>query len=351
MAEPTDLSYNLFSADEEWLSRQSEPVIDPDLPIIDPHHHFWDRPSRYLFDELLKDTGSGHNIRATCYMQCRSMYRADGPPEFAALGETEFVNGIAAMSASGLFGPIRICAGIVGHADLLLGARAGAVLEAQIRAGNGRFRGIRNSSDWHADDSIRGTPVAPPKGLLLDAKFREGFACLAPLGLTFDGWMWWTQLGEFASLADAFPETGMVLDHFGGVLGIGAHTGKLAEDFPAWQKAIRDVAKRANVSIKLGGLSMRTAGFGLRERPAPAGSEELAGLWKPYFETCVEAFGVERCMFESNFPVDKVCVSYGTLWNAFKRLAAGCSAAEKSALFFGTAAKVYKLDIKPSSGS
>lgn len=339
---------NLFAVDEDWLSRQSEPIIEPERAIIDPHHHFWGRPARYLFDELLADTRSGHNIRATVYMQCRSMYREEGDPNFACVGETEFVNGAAAMSASGDYGPIRICAGIVGHADLLLGSQAGAVLEAQVRAGNGRFRGVRNSSVWHEDPSIRGTPHVPPKGMLLDQTFREGFAQLAPLGLSFDGWMWWTQIHEFAALADAFPATRLVLDHFGGVLGVGAHAGKLADDFPHWRAAIRDVAKRPNVAIKLGGLAMRTAGFALREQERPASSQELAGLWRPYFETCVEAFGAERCMFESNFPVDKVCVRYDTLWNAFKRLAAGLSEAEKSALFFDTAARVYRLDLASS---
>ncbi len=345
------ISDNLFDVDHAWLARRSEPVIEPERPIIDPHHHFWAEPSRYLFEELLADTRSGHNIRATVFIQCRSMYRADGPPEFACLGETEFVNGIAAMSASGSYGQVRICAGIIGHVDLLLGERAGGMLEAQVKAGNGRFRGIRNSSVWHEDPSIRGTPHIPPKGLLLDDTFRQGFACLAPLGLSFDGWMWWTQLGEFADLADAFPQTQLVLDHFGGVLGVGAHSGKLTEDFPHWQAAIRDLAKRPNVAVKLGGLAMRTAGFGLREREAPMSSDELAQMWRPYFESCLDAFGPQRCMFESNFPVDKVCVRYDTLWNAFKRLAAACNEAEKSALFFDTAAQVYRLDIAKPSGA
>ncbi len=343
MSGAEELNKALFGVDEVWLAKHDEPILEPELPIIDPHHHFWDRGGPYLFNELLKDTRTGHNIRATVYMQCRSMYRADGPQDLACVGETEFVNGIAAMSASGDYGPIRICEGIVGHADLLSGGRTRAILEAQVKAGNGRFRGIRNSSVWHEDQNIRGTPIAPPKGLLLDAKFREGFAELAPLGLTFDGWMWWTQIGEFASLADAFPGTGMILDHFGGVLGIGTHTGKRDQDFPAWQTSIRDLAKRPNVSVKLGGLAMRTTGFGYRELPMPMDSVELARLWKPYFDTCIEAFGVERCMFESNFPVDKVCVSYATLWNAFKRLAGGMTSDEKSALFFDTAAIVYKL--------
>ncbi len=345
MSADDELSRSLFGVDEAWLAKQSESILDPDMPIIDPHHHFWDRDSRYLFDELLKDTRSGHNIRATVYMQCRSMYRADGPPEFAPVGETEFVNGIAAMSTSGDYGPVRICQGIIGYADLLLGDRAGAVLDAQMMAGNGRFRGIRNSSVWHEDQNIRGTPIAPPKGLLLDAKFRQGFAGLAPRGLTFDGWMWWTQLGEFASLADKFPDTVMIIDHFGGVLGIGVHTGKRGDEFPAWQAAIRDLARRPNVSVKLGGLAMRTTGFGYREKPSPMESSELAKLWNPYFQTCIEAFGVNRCMFESNFPVDKVCVRYDTLWNAFKRLAADMTRQEKSALFFDSAARVYKLDV------
>ncbi|RDJ20300.1 amidohydrolase [Bosea caraganae] len=333
---------------QEQLARGEELVLEPELPIIDPHHHLWATPARYLLDELLADTGSGHNIRATVYLQCRSMYRQDGPPELASLGETEFVNGVAAMSASGLYGNTRHCAGIVGYVDLSLGGRASTVLEAHLRAANGRLRGIRNSSAWHRDPSIRPMPYVAPKEMLLNPKFREGFAHLAPLGLSFDVWTWWTQLSELVDLADQFETTSIVLDHFGGIVGVGEHDGKLAHDFPLWRSAIREVARRPNITVKLGGLAMQTAGFKLSERSTPASSEQLEDLWRPYFDVCIEAFGPQRCMFESNFPVDKAGgVSYRTLWNAFKRLAAGAGTEEKAALFFDTAARVYRLNVKP----
>lgn len=333
--------------DEEWLSRTREyEILEPGLPIVDPHHHLWDRETRYLLDELLDDTNSGHNIRATVFVQARSMYRADGPEEMRCIGETEFANGIAAMTESGSYGHLRACAGIVAFADLLLGDGAAPVLEAQIAAGNGRLRGIRNSAARHdVDPSIRSMPHVPPKDLLLDARFRKGFARLAPLRLSFDAWLYQVQIGDLISLADAFPDTRIILDHCGGVLGVGIHKGKREEEFPLWRSDIRALAERPNTFVKLGGLAMHNVGFGFRERPAPPGSQELAQLWRPYIETCIEAFGVTRAMFESNFPVDKLTVRYDSLWNAFKRITAGASPQEKAALYFDTAATVYRLDI------
>jgi len=333
----------LFSVDEAWLAKRREDIIEPDLPIVDPHHHLWDRETRYLFDELRADTGSGHDIRATVFMQCGSMYRADGDPDLAPIGETEFVNGVAAMSASGIFGAARLCAGIVGFADLTLGARVEPVLEAHIRAGGGRFRGIRHSTVWHADASIRTTPMLRPPGLMGDRSFREGFARLAPLDLSFDAWLYHTQLPEIVALARDFPETTIVLDHLGGIIGIGPHAGKRDEVFAQWRHDIAELARCPNVVVKLGGLAMRTCGFGFDEREMPPSSEELAIAWRPYIETAITDFGTERCMFESNFPVDKGSCSYPILWNAFKRLAAAASAPEKTALFSGTARRVYRL--------
>ena len=273
------------------------------------------------------------------------MYRADGDPAYASLGETEFVNGVAAMSASGGYGRLRACAGIVGHADLQrLGGAVEPVLEAHVRAGGGRFRGIRNSSVWDADTSIVTVPTPPPRGLLGDARFREGFARLAKFGLSFDAWLYHPQIGELAALARAFPDTTIVLDHVGAPLGIGAYKGRRAEVFEAWRDSIRDIARCPNVNVKLGGLGMKVMGFGFEEKPRPPASEELAQAWRPYLETCIEAFGIDRAMFESNFPVDKQSCSYAVLWNAFKRFAAGYSEAEKHALFAGTACRVYRID-------
>jgi predicted TIM-barrel fold metal-dependent hydrolase len=344
-AEPARPSIS-FPVDEPWLATHVEAALEPERPIVDPHHHLWERQQRYLFDELRADLGSGHNIRATVYLQCGSMYRADGDPAYASLGETEFVNGVAAMSASGGYGDLRACAGIVGHADLQrLGGDVEPVLEAHLRAGGGRFRGIRNSSVWDADASIVTTPMPPPRGLLGDRRFREGFAKLAKFGLSFDAWLYHPQIGELMDLARAFPETAIVLDHVGAPIGVGAYQGRRAEVFELWRDAIRDLARCRNVNVKLGGLGMRVMGFGFEEKPRAPASEELAQAWRPYLETCIECFGTERAMFESNFPVDKQSCSYAVLWNAFKRFAKDYSEAEKSALFAGTAARVYRLDV------
>jgi L-fuconolactonase len=341
----TEAEKTLFKINDVWLALRQEPILEPELPIIDPHHHLWDRGSRYLLDEFLRDVGSGHNIRATVYLQCDSMYRADGDLKLAPIGETEFANGVAAMSASGLYGPTRVCAGIVGFADLLLGGRVDQVLEAHMQAAVSRFRGVRHCSVWDADHTVKTTPMDFPKGLLLDAKFREGFARLSRLGLSFDAWLYHPQIPELADLAHNFPQTPIILDHIGAPLAIGDYAGKRDEVFAVWRRNIRELADCANAFVKLGGMGMHVFGFDFDEGAAPPSSEELARAWRPYVEVCVEAFGVERCMFESNFPVDKRSGSYAVLWNAFKRLAGGCSADEKSALFQGTAARVYRLAI------
>ncbi|HTO61386.1 MAG TPA: amidohydrolase family protein [Bradyrhizobium sp.] len=329
---------------EDWLALHTEEVLDPARPIVDPHHHLWDRGGqRYLIEEMAADIASGHNIVATVYVDCRSMYRAAGPEAFRPLGEVEFANGVAAMSASGAYGKARICAGIVGHANLLLGEGARAVLEAEIAAGNGRFRGIRHSSPWDADRNVAGMYATRPKGLLLDPTFRKGFACLAPLDLSFDAWLFHPQLGEFIDLARAFPDTRIILDHCGGPVGIGGYAGRREEILADWKGSIRQAAKCSNVVVKLGGLAMRLLGYDFHERRRPPSSEEAASAWRPYIETCIEAFGPERCMFESNFPPDKGQCSYQVIFNAFKRIAAQYSEAEKTAMFSGTATRVYRL--------
>ena len=271
------------------------------------------------------------------------MYRAGGPEEMRPVGEVEFAGGAAAMSASGGYGEAAICAGIVGHANLLLGEAARAVLEAEIAAGNGRFRGIRHSSPWDADPDVAGMYALRPKGLLLDPTFRKGFACLAPLDLSFDSWLFHPQIGELADIARAFPDTQIVLDHCGGPIGVGSYANRREEIFKGWKASIQDIAKCPNVAVKLGGLAMRLLGYDFHERPLPPSSEDLAAAWRPYIETCIEAFGPDRAMFESNFPPDKGQCSYQVIFNAFKRLAARYSEAEKTALFSKTATDVYKL--------
>jgi L-fuconolactonase len=322
-----------------------EAILEPDLPICDPHHHLWDFPtSRYLLPELLADVQSGHRVESTVFVECGSFYRAAGPEPMRFVGETEFVGGVAAMAASGRYGPVLACEGIVGRADLAQGAAVAAVLESHVRAGNGRFKGVRHAGAYDPSPDIRPSHTAPPPGLYGLAGFREGFARLAPLGLSFEAWQFHPQLGEVASLADAFPGTAILLNHVGGPLGIGPYAGRRAEVFADWRRGILDLAKRPNVSVKLGGLGMAICGFGFHKRETPATSAELAEAWKPYIETCIEAFGPERGMFESNFPVDRVSCDYPTLWNAFKRLASGASAAEKTQLFKGTARRFYRLD-------
>src|SRR5438445_1246015 len=218
---------------EDWLAQYTEEIIDPKRPIVDPHHHLWDRGGlRYLIEDMRDDIASGHNIVATVYVDCRSMYRADGPEAFRPVGEVEFANGVAAMAASGGYGKAALCAGIVSHVNLLLGDDARPVLEAEIVAGNGRFRGIRHSSAWHADPNVAGMYATRPKGLLLDSTFRKGFACLAPLGLSFDAWLFHPQIGELADLARAFPGAKLVLDLFGGPVGIGSSSGRREGTFP-----------------------------------------------------------------------------------------------------------------------
>src|ERR1700761_2327487 len=331
---------------EDWLAQHTEEIIDPKRPIVDPHHHLWDRGGlRYMIEELSSDIASGHNVLATVYVEARSMYRAKGPEELRPVGEVEFASGVAAMSASGGYGPALICDGIVGHANLLLGDRVKAVLEAEIAAGQGRFRGIRHSSAWDAEPAVASMYATRPQGLLLDATYRKGFACLAPLGLTFDAWLFHPQLGDFIDLARAFPQQRIILDHCGGPVGLGRFAGKREETFVAWKASIQEVAKCPNVVVKLGGLAMRLLGFDFHERPKPPSSEQAAAAWRPYIETCIEAFGPARCMFESNFPPDKGQCSYQVIFNAFKRIAAQYSETEKTALFSKTATEVYRLKL------
>lgn len=330
-----------------WLDKVQETALDPELPIIDPHHHLWDYPKvtggRYLLNELLADTASGHNIVATVFMECGSMFRSDGTEALRPVGETEFVQGVAAMSASGTYGATRVAAGIVGFADLSLGATVREVLEAHIAASPNRFRGIRHAAGWHASDDIRNSHSNPPEGLLKHKKFREGFAQLRPLGLSFDAWLYHSQIPELTDLARAFPETTIVLDHFGGPLGIGPFTGQADAVFNEWKQSIDALATCPNVVAKLGGINMPLNGFAWHKRDSPPTSTQLADATQRYYLHMVERFGVARCMFESNFPVDKVSCSYAVLWNSFKRIAKGFTSAEKAALFHDTAANVYRL--------
>ncbi|MGO9450121.1 MAG: amidohydrolase family protein [Candidatus Binataceae bacterium] len=331
---------------ETWLAQVSEDALEPSLPIIDPHHHLWDwSTSRYLLDELLADTGSGHRVIATVFVECASMYRADGPDTLKPVGETEFVNGIAAQSASGRYGATRAAAGIVSFADLTLGAAVEPVLQAHIAAAPSRFRGIRHAAAYDKSSEIRKSHTSPPPDLYQSKQFREGFAKLGAMGLSFDAWNYHHQIPALTDLARAFPYITIVLDHFGGPLGIGPYEGKRAEIFRQWKDDIADLARCPNVVAKLGGINMTVNGFGWHKRPKPPTSDELVSATLDYYLHAIDRFGPDRCMFESNFPVDKASCSYSVLWNAFKKIAAGFTAEEKAALFHRTAAKVYRLPL------
>jgi len=314
-------------------------------PPVHPFEHISYRKGHYLLDQLLEDTSSGHNIVATVYLECRSMYRADGPSEMKCVGETEFVNGQAAMAASGLYGKTLACAGIVSTAELLLGAEVGRVLDAHIAAGARRFKGIRRSTSYDADQGVLGPLNRNPPGVMMERTFREGFAELGKRGLSFDAWMMEPQLPELVDLARQFPQTPIVLDHVGTPLGIASYAGRLPERFGVWRENIRALARCENVHVKLGGLAMPFCNFPSMLSEARAPSEQLAQEWGPYIETCIETFGAKRAMFESNFPVDEVSCDYPTLWNALKLTASGASAEEKHELFHGTANRFYRLGL------
>ena len=329
-----------------WTKQRREPALEPDLPIIDPHHHLWDRKnSRYLIDQLLEDTSTGHNIVATVFMECGAMYRADGPEDLKPIGEVEFVNGVAAMSASGGYGKSRFSDAIIGHADLRLGKRVRPVLDALAAAGNGRFRGIRHGVTWDTGNAAKFGRNPAPQHQVLDPAFQEGFACLQPLGLSFESWQFHPQLPDTVALMRVAPETNVILNHVGGLLGIPPHDGNRDEVFKIWRDSMRALVQFPNLTVKVGGLGMLYCGFDFHLRDTPPDSEELAKAWRPYVETCIELFGVNRCMMESNFPVDKQSCGYGELWNALKRITQKYSAAEKLALYRDTAARVYRLAV------
>jgi L-fuconolactonase len=315
-----------------------EPALEPELPIVDPHHHLWDKPgARYIGSDFAADiAASGHRVTATVFVEGGVSYDTDAPPPLRPLGETRFAE--ACAIGSGLAG---VCAGIVGYVDLRLGSAAAPVIERHMAA-TSRFRGIRNSAVWDAHAPLR-TAIHPvDRGLLLDSGFRAGFATLGPLGLPFDSWAYFTQADELADLADAFPATTIVSNHVGGLIGTGPYAGRQAEVFDTWRAAMRTLAARPNIVMKIGGLAMERAAL-LPRDAGWLGSDRLAAAWRPYVETCIEAFGPARCMFESNFPVDRPICDYASLWNAFKKLTAGLSGPERDALFRGTATRTYRL--------
>ena len=328
--------------DDIWLATLQEEVLEPALPIIDPHHHLWVRSGyTYLMPELAADLESGHNIVATVFAECHSMYRKEGPKAERSLGETEFVRGQAAMSASGTFGRAGACDVMFGNVDLTLGSAVEPIIEQHIAASGGRFRGVRISSGWHADKKIGNVTEQP--NLLIDPRVSEAAAVLSRMGLSLDCWLYHPQLDEVAQLADAHPALTIILNHVGSPTLGGPYRGKSEEVFKDWKAAIIQISRRQNVFVKLGALPIRMPSFG-GDRSVPPGSEEVAAAWRPWMETCIEAFGPARSMYESNFPVQKRWCSYQVCWNAFKRISASASASEKADLFAGAAARAYRLE-------
>ncbi|MDX1383623.1 MAG: amidohydrolase family protein [Thermoanaerobaculia bacterium] len=327
----------------EWLAQIVEEPIEPERPIVDPHHHLWrDRGGRaYLLDDLWSDTESGHRIEKTVFVECRASYREDGPETLRPVGETEFVAGIAAASAER---PERATiAGIVAHADLRLGDAVVEVLAAHEEAGGGLFRGIRHSGACDPHPEALSIPGRAPAGLYADADFRRGVAVLGAEGYTYDTWHYHHQNRDFAALARAVPDTTLILDHFGTPLGVGPYADRRDEIFEQWRADIAEIAACPNVVAKLGGLAMPDNGFGWNLRATPASSDELVTAQERYYLHAIDCFGPERCMFESNFPVDKLSVAYPVYWNAMKKLAAPFSADERDAMFRGTATRIYRL--------
>ncbi len=330
----------------DWLALTQENILEPDLPICDPHHHFWDFRTgripyqRYLLHELIADVDQGHNIRSTVFIEARAMYRADGPPELRSVGEVEFVQGLAAASASGIYGKCRAAATIIGHADLKLGPRVAPVLEALQTASPNRFKGIRHIVTWDRDPHVESREV---EGVLSTAEFRAGAKALARMNLTLDTICCWPQLPEMVDFARAVPELTIIMNHLGGLNRTGRFAGKDDEVMPGWRAGIAELAKCPNVLLKLGGHGMPRFGFDWHLRDKPVGSEELAAQIAPLMSYCIEQFGPDRCMFESNFPVDKVSFSHPILYNAFKRFSKNYSAAERAALFHDTAIKAYRI--------
>ncbi len=334
----------------DWLALTQEETLEPDIPIIDPHHHFWDRRperipyQRYLLHELADDLNCGHNIRSTVFIEARAMYRADGPVEMKPVGEVEFVQGLSAASASGLYGPAQAALAIIGHANLNLGAAVKPVLDALQAASPNRFRGIRHSVTWDPHPEVENTAAHNMAGQLASANFRAGARVLARKGLTLEGWLYFPQLPELADFARAVPDLTIILNHIGGLIRVGPYTGREEEVMETWRTGIAAVAECPNVVCKLGGIGMPRTGFDWHTRAKPIGSAELAGDMAPLLNYCIEQFGPNRCMFESNFPVDKVSYSHHVLYNAFKLLSADYSSHERADMFHDTAARAYRIE-------
>jgi L-fuconolactonase len=331
----------------DWLALTQEETQEPEIAICDPHHHFWDFRSeripyqRYLLHELASDVNCGHNVRSTVFIEARSMYRPEGAPELRPVGEIEFVQGLAAASVTGLYGPCRAAAAIVGHADLKLGDRVKPVLQVLQAASPNRFRGIRHTVTWDPHPEVGNRER---EGVLASADYRAGARVLARMGLSLDTGVCFPQLPELADFAKAVPDLTIVLNHLGGLQRVGPYAGRDDEILATWRRGMAAVAECPNVNLKLGGIGMPRLGFDWHTREKPIGSEELAASMAPLMTYCIEQFGPGRCMFESNFPVDKVSFSHHVLFNAFKRFSKSYPPSERAALFHDTAVRAYRIN-------
>jgi predicted TIM-barrel fold metal-dependent hydrolase len=343
---PTDFS-RTQRPNEDWLALTlPEPALEPHVAIIDTHMHMWDHATgyRYFVEEYARDISlAQHTIESSVYIECRSMYRKDGPEELKSVGETEFAAGMAAIAASGKYTNCKVAAGIVSHADLKLGPRLDDVIEAHIDAANGRLRGIRNGAKWDADPQVKGAVSADRPGVYLEPSLQQGVRRLSEKELLFEASIFHPQISDVMQLARAAPDTQILVVNSGSPVGHSSYAGKEKQVLADYLIGMKELATCANVGIKLGGLLMPLANFDFGTAARPPSSEELAALWRPYIEPCIDLFGVDRCTVGSNFPVEKAGITFGTIWNALKRIASRCSSTEKEALFAGTARRVYRL--------
>ncbi|MEM7323623.1 MAG: amidohydrolase family protein [Actinomycetota bacterium] len=340
MTAESPFDYSGGEAHTDWLALVTEEAIDPELPIVDAHHHLWVRePPPYLLREYLADLNTGHNVVATVYAECRSMYRLGGPEEMKPVGESEFVAGMAAMSDSGAFGSTRVCQAMIGWVDVMLGADVGPVLDAHVAASGGRFRGVRVSAAWHPDETI--FSFIEDGDRLTRPELRAAVAVLGDRDMVLDCWVYHTQLDQLIDLADAVPGLTIIANHTGVPVLAGPYRGRKDDAFADWRAGMTELAKRTNVVLKLGALPLRA-----KDNADPTGpptSDDVAAAWGPWIETAIQLFGPDRCLFESNFPVHRRWCSYPVLWNGFKKITAYYSPDERLALFSGTASRVYRL--------
>lgn len=330
----------------DWLALTPETALEPELPICDPHHHLWaqrhEPPAyqRYLLPDLAADlNGSGHNVRSTVFIEVKAFYRDSEPEHLRPLGEVVQVEQLAREAASGKHGATKIAASIIGHADLKRGDAVAPVLEA-MQAASPRFRGIRHSAGWDASPLLAQRDI---QGVMSNAQYRAGARVLAKMGLTLDNSLYHPQLPELAEFARAVPELTIVLNHIGGLVRVGPYANRDDDVLAHWRKGVVACAACPNIVLKLGGVGQHRFGYDWHKREQPIDSAALAQALAPLMHYCIEQFGPNRCMFESNFPVDKISYSYTVVYNAFKRLSKQYSAAERTAMFHDTAARVYRI--------